>query len=241
VAEAFSFLDAAFVHTREPVPVPPTVRVEWVPYGIHPFPGPSRTRPEVRGELAIPQNAKLLTSFGYIRDNKNLDLVIRAIATLPDLYLVVAGSEQAGGNRPLQYYRALAEELGCGHRCRWLNRFISAEETADLMSASDLSLLVYSRSFVSSSAALGVTTNYRLPCLISSGSSTTEAMVREYRLGVWVEPDSVESIRAGLMEWLNGCVQPDWEGYGRDHSWTRNAAIVHETILAPSMATISSS
>lgn len=232
VRDAFSFLDTAFVHTRETVPVPPHVKVEWVPYGIHPFPEPSRTRAAVRDELAIPQDAKLLTSFGYIRDNKNLDLIIRAIAQLPDVYLLVAGSEQAGGNRPVAYYQTLAEELGCADRCRWLIRFVSATETADLMSASDLSLLVYSRSFVSSSAALGVTTNYRLPCLMSSGSATTEAMVRDYQLGVWVEPDSADSIRAGLLQWLAGGLHPDWEGYGRDHSWARNAAIVDETIRA---------
>lgn len=232
VREAFSFLDTVFVHTRETVPVPPHVRAEWVPYGIHPFPDPIRTRAAVRDELAIPQDAKLLTSFGYIRNNKNLDLVIRAIAALPDIYIVVAGSEQAGGNRPLAFYQALAEELDCADRCRWLNRFISPEETADLMRASDLSLLVYSRSFVSSSAALGVTTNYRLPCLISSGSATTKAMVREYQLGVWVEPDSADSIRAGLLQWLAGGLRPNWESYTRDHCWARNAAIVDKTIMA---------
>lgn len=226
VRAAFGFLDTAFVHTRERVPVPSDVTVMWVPYGIHPFPDASRDRPTVRRELDIPDTAKLLTSFGYIRDNKNLDLIIRAIASLPDLYLLIAGSEQAGGNRPVAYYQALAEELGCADRCRWLIRFVSAEETADLMSASDLSLLVYSRSFVSSSAALGVTTNYRLPCLISSGSKTTEEMVRDYQLGVWVEPDSADSIRIGLQQWLAGDLEPDWEGYSREHSWARNAEIV---------------
>jgi len=236
VAEAFSYLETAFVHTREALSMPAGVKIVWVPYGIHPFPAPSRSPADVRHELAIPPDAKLLTSFGYIRDNKNLDLVIRVIAELPELYLVVAGSEQAGGNRPLAVYQALSEELGCADRCRWLNRFISPSETADLMTASDLSLLVYSRSFVSSSAALGVTANYRVPCLISSGNKTTEAIVREFQLGVWVEPDSVEAIRSGLAEWLAGGLRPDWEGYGREHSWARNAAIVQETIAAANPA-----
>lgn len=230
--DAFSFLDTVFVHSHERVPVPPEVAVHWVPYGIHSFPDASRGRADVRRELGVPEDAKLLTSFGYIRDNKNLDLILRAIADLPHVYLLVAGSEQAGGNRPVSYYQALAEELGCADRCRWLTRFVSAEESADLMCASDLSLLVYARSFVSSSAALGVTANYRLPCLISSGSKSNEAMVKRYRLGVWVEPDSAESIRAGLLEWLSGGLDPDWAGYRQDYSWARNARIVHEAILA---------
>jgi glycosyltransferase involved in cell wall biosynthesis len=232
IRQAYSFLDTALVHTRDSVPVPADVQVTWVPYGIHPYPPAERSRDVVRAELGIPAEARLITSFGYIRDNKNLDLVLRAMADMPDLYLLVAGSEQAGGNRPMSFYRDLATELGCDDRCRWLNRFVSTAEAADLMNASDLSLLVYARSFVSSSAALGVTANYRLPSLVSNGSNTIEAMVKQYRLGIWVEPDSVEAIRQGLREWLAGDLVPDWEGYSRDHSWVRNAAIVHETIQA---------
>ena len=232
IRQAYSFLDTALVHTRDTVPVPEEVRVTWVPYGIHPYPPATRSREAVRAELDIPADARLITSFGYIRDNKNLDLVLRAMADMPELYLLVAGSEQAGGNRPMSFYQDLAKELGCADRCRWLNRFVSTEEAADLMNASDLSLLVYSRSFVSSSAALGVTANYRLPSLVSNGSNTIEAMVKQYGLGIWVEPDSVDAIRDGLREWLRGDLAPDWEGYARDHSWARNAAIIRETIAA---------
>jgi len=236
IRQAYSFLDAALVHTRDPVPVPEDVRVVWVPYGIHPYPAAQREREAVRAELDIPAQARLITSFGYVRDNKNLDLVLRAIADMPDLYLLVAGSEQAGGNRPMSFYRDLAATLGCADRCRWLNRFVSTAEAADLMNASDLSLLVYARSFVSSSAALGVTANYRLPSLVSNGSATVEALVKQYQLGIWVEPDSIEAIRQGLRAWLEGGLTPDWAGYGRDHSWTRNAAIVEETINAAKAA-----
>lgn len=230
VREAFSFLDTAFVHTQEPVDVPPPAAVVSLPYGIHSFPRPSRSREEVRRSLDIPQGSTVLTSFGYIRDNKNLDLVIRAISTLPNIFLVVAGSEQEGGHRPAAYYERLARELGCASRCRWLIRFTTAEETADLMNASDVSLLVYARSFVSSSAAMGVAANYRLPSLVSSGSQTMKAIVLRYRLGVWVEPDSESAIRQALAQWDSDALQPDWEGYARDHSWRRNAELVQHRI-----------
>ncbi|MEG3146607.1 glycosyltransferase family 4 protein [Sphingomonas sp. RT2P30] len=228
---AFNMLDAVFVHTFDPVPVPAAVDVVWLPYGIHHFPDPTQTTAEVRRSLGIPDGAVMLTSFGYVRDNKNIDLVIRAIADLPNIYLIVAGSEQAGGNRPLSFYQDLAAELGCADRCRWINRFVSVEDTANLMAASDLSLLVYARRFVSSSAALGVTVNYRKPCLISSGSATTETVIKQYRLGIWVEPDDVASIRAGLCDWLENGIVPDWDGYLEDYGWARNARVIEQTIL----------
>lgn len=237
VRDAFGFLEAVFVHNYDKVPVPDAVRVVYVPYGIHPFPAPIRPRDEVRAELGIPADAILLTSFGYIRDNKNLDLIIRAIAEIPQAYLLVAGSEQAGGNKPVAHYRALAEELGCADRCRWITRFVSAQESADLFGATELSLLVYSRSFVSSSAALSVTANYRVSSLVSSGSSTTEAIVRRYGIGAWVEPDSADAIRAGIEQWQRGDIVPDWEGYARDNSWTRNAELVEGAMTAKGLAT----
>lgn len=232
VNAAFGFLQTVFVHTREAMPVPKEVEVRWIPHGVYPFPPPTRARTEVRRELEVPEGAKLLTSFGYVRDNKNLDLIIQAIADLPSLYLIVAGSEQGGGNRPLTFYQELARQLGCADRCRWLNRFLSADETANLMNACDLALLVYSRSFVSSSGALGVTTNYQLPCLISSGSRTTEILVRQYSIGVWVKPDDCQAIYAGLLEWMRGDLQPNWAGYAHDNSWARNAELVEMSIRA---------
>jgi glycosyltransferase involved in cell wall biosynthesis len=232
IKEAFSFLDTVFVHARESVPVPDPVKVVWVPHGVHHFPKAQRPRERVRRELAIPASAKLLTAFGYIRDNKNLDLVIRAICDIDDIYLLVAGSEQGGGQKPLSFYIDLAEKLGCADRCRWVTRFISAEEAANMLCASDLSVLTYSRSFVSSSGALGVTANYRLPCIISSGSPTTEALVRRYGLGIWVEPDSCEAIRAGIETWLREGVCADWQNYGTANSWAANAELVHQAALA---------
>ena len=232
VREAFGFLDTVFVHQRDGVAVPPPAKVVWVPYGIHSYPAPARDARAVRAELGIPDGAAMLTSFGYIRDNKNLDLIIKAIAPLADVHLVIAGSEQAGGNRPVAAYRDLAQSLGCADRCHWITRFVSAEETADLMSASDLSLLVYSRSFMSSSAALGVTAHYRLPSLISSGSPTTEAMVRDYKLGIWVDPEDENSVRRAIAEWRANGLAPEWDRYTRDYSWARNAAIVTAAIQA---------
>lgn len=230
VAAAYSFIDGVFVHSRESVPVPDGIAVRFVPHGVFSYPKPSRSRAEVRRMLGIGDEVPLLISFGFIRDNKNLDLVIQAMAELPEIELLIAGSEQLGGNRPVSYYRDLAGSLGCQDRCHWLIRFLNDEEVADLICASDLSLLVYSKDFVSSSATLGMTVNYRKPCLISSGSDTTQGIVEETSIGIWVEPDSLAAIRVGLQKWLNGDLNPDWEKYTAENSWERNAEIIHEAI-----------
>lgn len=230
VREAFRMLSNIFVHTEDAVPVPATVPVTYVPYGVHPYPAPQRTRAEVRAELGVPDDAPLITAYGYVRDNKNLDLVITALARVPQVQLLVAGPEIGGTNRPVSYFKALAAELGVADRCHWQTRYVNAADAADLLGASDLSVLTYSRSFVSSSAALGVTTNYNLPCLISSGSGTTRRIVETNRIGIWVEPDDAQSIEDGLKRWLAEGIDPDWESYNLDNSWARNAALVEEAM-----------
>jgi glycosyltransferase involved in cell wall biosynthesis len=212
VRSAFDVLDGVFVHTTEPVQVPDCVQVVAVPYGTHAFPPPERGRREVRLELDIPEDALVLIAFGYIRNNKNLDLVLQAIRHL-DVYLIVAGTEQEGDNKGVAFYRDLAEQRGCSERCRWVNRFLSGTEVADLFCASDISVLTYSRSFNSWSSALSVTTNYRVPCIVSSGSDTMRIQVEKYGLGIWVEPDSAEAIRAGLEQWPGIACRPAWEAY----------------------------
>ena len=232
VREVFRLLSNVFVHTEDTVPVPATIPVTYIPYGVHPYPAPQRTRGAVRAELGVPDDMPLITAYGYVRDNKNLDLVITALARTPGVRLLVAGPEIGGANRPVSFFKALAAELGVADRCIWQTRFVSAADAADLLGASDLSVLTYSRSFVSSSAALGVTTNYKLPCLISSGSGTTRRIVETNRIGIWVEPDDAHSIEAGLKRWLAEGISPDWESYNRDNNWMRNAALVEDALVA---------
>lgn len=232
VRAAFSALTAVFVHTLEPISVPKDIKAVWIPHGLYAFPPATKSREAVRRELGLPTTAKVLIAFGYIRDNKNLDLVIGSLAELQDVYLLVAGADQAGGNRPLSSYVALAEQLGCNDRCRWVSNFISRQEVANLFSASDLAVVTYSKKFVSASGALAIAAWFQVPFIASSGSKTMEDMVERYRLGVWVEPDSMDAISAGLRSWLEEGVTPDWEAFAEANSWTRNAQLVHEAIVA---------
>ena len=223
VRQAFSFLSTVFVHSEQELPTTLPINSVVIPYGIHVFPEPNRSREAVRQALDLPVDAKVLLAAGFIRDSKNLDLVLRAMATVPEVYLIVAGTDQSGGNKPASYYQALSSELGCADRCRWILRFIDPVERANLFAASDLCVLTYSSSFRSASSALSGAANYRLPSIVSSGPSSMEVVVKGYNLGVWVEPDLTEAIKAGLQLWLSRGISPDWQRYFADYSWSENA------------------
>jgi hypothetical protein len=92
-------------------------------------------------------------------------------------------------------------------------------------------LLTYSKDFRSASGVLNVAAWFRKPCLASSGQGNLKTMVERYALGVWVEPDSAETIVEGLRRWETGLPAPNWEQYAADNSWERNAQLVIERMF----------
>ena len=229
IACGYSFLNEAFVHeaieldTEKPMP---QLRTTVIPIGLYHFPKPQNSREKIRTELNIPKQAKVLLSFGHIRDGKNLDLALKAIANFPDVYLVVAGKVSASTQRPVAYYQDLAQSLGIAQRCRWLIDFLPEQQVGDLFNACDAVLLTYSSTFQSASSVLNVAVNYHRPCIASAGEGNLSSVVQKYDLGIFVKPDDWQAIRDGIQQWLNGIAPPQWDRYEEENSWDKNAEII---------------
>jgi glycosyltransferase involved in cell wall biosynthesis len=225
----YSFLKNVFVHEAvELGGVPEGVKLTTmvIPHGPFAQVPPREAPAEVRLRLGIPHESTVMLLFGYIRDSKNLDLVIQAMGAFHNLHLLVAGTVSTQGQKPLRYYQDLAKSEGVAERCHWNDQFIPAAEVGNLFAASDVVLLTYSAAFRSASGVLNTAAAYHKPCLASAGQGSLASVVKNYQLGVWVEPDSVEAIRTGLAELLENPPVPDWAGYEADHSWARNAQLV---------------
>jgi glycosyltransferase involved in cell wall biosynthesis len=229
VASGYSFLREAFVHDDmmlDTVVPSPKLRTSRVAHGPYQFHEATLSRALTRELLGVPPSAKLMLSFGHIRDSKNLDLTIQAMALLPDVYLLVAGSEQSSGQRPVSFYQELAAEVGVADRCRWRTGPIPEDDVANLFVTSDLVLLCYSRSFVSASGVLNTAVWYRRPVIASSGGGPLRGLIEQYSLGRWVEPDDLESIVDGLKKVMLAPPQPLWNEYCLENSWEQNARTV---------------
>jgi len=231
IACGYSFLREAFVHEAielDTIKPMPQLRTTVIPFGVYCFPKPNSSREEIRDRLKLPLDAKVLLSFGHIRDNKNLDLVIQALANFSDVYLIVAGQENSLSQKPIHFYQDLAKEVGVAQRCRWQIGFIPQQEVANLFIASDLTVLCYSNNFNSASSVLSVAANYRKPCLASAGSGFLQSVVKNYQIGIWVKPDCIDSIIIGLKRWLEYPLIPNWEKYLMENSWSKNASLISE-------------
>lgn len=241
IAAGYSFIREAFVHAHislETVRPMPRLRTTVIPHGPYHYPKANKTRVELRSVLDLPQHVPVLLSFGHLRDEKNLHLALEAMIGLPDLYLIVAGKPQSAGCRPGIFYQELAKELGVADRCRWLLRYIDNAEVAGLFTAADFVLLTYSANFRSASGVLNVAVFFRKPCVVSAGEGNLKQTVRDYALGVFVEPDDSNAIRAGLQQLLQERPDSRWEAYERDNSWELNAARVMAAMSTPSRSNL---
>lgn len=235
IACGYSFVREAFVHAPvvlDTVRPRPSLRTTVIPQGPYRFPPSTEPRAAVRQALNLPSDALVLLAFGHVRAQKNLHLVIEALATFPDVYLVVAGEEQSDSRGLSSLYQDEARRHDVADRCRWLLRYIPDEKVGALFEAADLIVLTYSRTFRSASAVLNTALRFRKPCLASSGEGNLKQVVREYGLGIWVEPDDAEAIRTGLGRLRTSQLVPRWEDYERDHCWETNAALVLDRLLS---------
>jgi len=221
------YLALDFVLVHGPLPerssVPGAVRVVVVPMGVYEVPPHSSGREETRRLWGVCSGQKVLLAFGEVRDNKNLDLVIRALVANPSAFFVIAGRRVANKERPFAFYRDLALRLGVADRCCFHEGFVGDEQVGDFFEAADFVALTYSSEFHSQSAVLGIAVPCRRPVLASAGPSPLLDAVQEYRLGVAVEPDSAMAVAEGLRRLLSEPQLPMWESYESHVSWGVNA------------------
>lgn len=229
IRKAYSFLDIAFVHEAimlDTAGLARQIPTVVIPHGPYLVPVGTASPAYLRRKFDIPESSYLLLSFGHIRDGKNLNLLIKAVAACPDVWLIVAGSEQSAGQRPVAFYQQLAMDLGVADRCRWANAVIPECDVWEFFTMADAVALTYSRKFRSASGVLNVNAQFRKPVLASSGLGPLKTAVEQYQMGEWVAPDSPHELKEGLVRLMTNRPNSRWDEYLADHSWEDNAKLV---------------
>jgi glycosyltransferase involved in cell wall biosynthesis len=209
----------------------PQLRTTVIPHGPYFYPDWPEARRKTREEFGIPMNAPVLLSFGHLRNNKNLMLVMEALRDFPEVHLLVVGSEAAPGQTTAEQYRAHAAELGVGGQMHWAIRYVGDDEVRRFFDAADYAIMTYSRTFRSTSGILHITAPLRMPVLVSCGDAPLGKMVEDFRLGYRVAPDSVEEIKAGIKRLLAGGFVGDWDAFNGQFTYEENARIVRERMF----------
>ncbi len=153
---------------------------------------------QARESLGLNVDGPLVLFFGFIRDYKGLDLLIRALASPAmvnqSLKLLVAGEFYT---RPEPYFE-LAKNLGVDHRILWHNHFIPNESVRLYFCASDLVAQPYKSA--TQSGVTQIAYHFEVPMLVTNVGGLPE-MVAHERAGYVVEPDP-ESIAGAMLDYF---------------------------------------
>jgi glycosyltransferase involved in cell wall biosynthesis len=235
-------INICVVHQRlaDQTIVPSHVRVIVAPHGLYEIQASSTLSSDnVRRDWGFPSDAVVCLSFGFIRDNKNLDLLIRALPNVPHVHLAVIGSAQSSLNKPLSFYQDLAQAVGVSARVIFSEEFVPDEDIPSYFAASDFVALTYNKTFHSQSGVLNLAVRARRPVLASAGESPLRSAVIRYRLGEFVKPDDQHALERGMLALARQSTtgssdDPDWEGYESYASWDTNTAIIVSEVIAHS-------
>jgi glycosyltransferase involved in cell wall biosynthesis len=95
-------------------------------------PAPARPRQEARWRFGLPPDRPLILNVGRLVEQKNQDVLIAALARMPQMHLALAG-----GGQMHDVYQAQAASLGVADRVHILGP-LPSNDIADLYAAADL-------------------------------------------------------------------------------------------------------
>lgn len=231
---AYSIFSEIYLHSKINLPINKTnfkQRINIIEHGPLIYPEYPNGRMETRKELGLAKNDKILLSFGFIRDNKNINLIIEALAYFDNLYLLVVGSEAPSGQKQTSEYKALAQKLGLQNRVHWVVEFVEDFKVRKFFDAADYVICTYSKTFVSESGLPNITAPLKKPILVSCGESALGDKVEKYSLGYRVKPDSKKEIIKGINYLLKDNLDGKWENYLENCTFKKNAEVVINSLF----------
>ena len=148
-----------------------------------------------RKELGLPEDKTILLFFGFIRDYKGLDLLMRAYAEArnKDLLLVVAGEFYNNGEQ----YKQLEQELQLEGTIAWHTDFIPDERVRLYFSAADLIVQPYKSA--TQSGVTQIAYHFERPMLVTDVGGLAE-IVPDGKVG-YVCPVDAHAV-ADAISWF---------------------------------------
>jgi glycosyltransferase involved in cell wall biosynthesis len=146
------------------------------------------TSVSAREKLGIPAQQRVILFFGFIREYKGLESLLKALPLVKtydqDILLLIVGEVWKGERHYLRYTR-LIKELGLEENTRFINRYVPNEEVEMYFKASDFVVLPYRDG--SGSGILQIAYGMDRPVVATNISAFAEVVENE-KTGLLVPP-----------------------------------------------------
>ena len=140
-------------------------------------------REDAQRKLGV--SGRVFLFFGYVREYKGFDILLRAVAQTPPelgVSVLVAGEFYTS----IESHRELIQNLGIENRVRTLDRYIGESEWATLFAATDALVLPYRTASHSMSFALSY--GFGKPVIVTRVGGLAEA-VEDGKTGLVADPE----------------------------------------------------
>lgn len=177
--------------------------------------------------LSKKKDSILLGVLGNIREEKNYDLILDSMQSLSDCQLLIAG-QKANSRVPVERYRRKILKLGGEDKVVWVEKFLDESELHAAITACDIIVMYYSKTFQSQSGILNVIAPYRKKLLISDTGSALQKAVASFNLGVIVPADDKNEFIKGieLLKTMDSSrFESGWNEYSKYANWSSHADI----------------
>lgn len=150
------------------------------------------SREEARSLLRIEPGEKVLLCFGQIRKNRGYGHLLKAIETLDDTVLLIAGEV-----KDAELYKELSKNAD-GKKMRLFGKWIKGEELETFFNACDLVVLPYTE--ITTSGVVPLAYSFSRPVVVSGIGGIKEMVPPE--IGALCLPGDSDSIREAVLEVL---------------------------------------
>jgi glycosyltransferase involved in cell wall biosynthesis len=121
-------------------------KIEFIPHGTHPV--ELRNQEELKAKYGL-SGRQILSTFGFIGVNKNIETVLesltRVVKKYPDVIYLIIGASHPDTPADQLSYRGFLEEkvekLRLGKNVRFINRYVELTELLELLQMTDIYLL----------------------------------------------------------------------------------------------------
>lgn len=165
---------------------------------------------------------QFISILGNIREEKNYRIVIESLKQLSGVKLLIAGAP-ANSSVNIEELKVWAQNCGVAHKICWQIKFLTDEELAACIQASDIIMLYYQKQFTSQSGILNLIAPYRKKFVYSDVESGLAKVSRKYEIGFPCKPDStldlVQCIQKISSE-VNSHSTSYWDTYLKQADWS---------------------
>jgi len=195
----------------------PNAKCNIQPHPLYDHYGTKMDWREARIKLGIIKDKKVVLYFGFIRNYKGLDLLIKAFGVLDDTYELLIAGEAYGD---FSGYEKLIEQAGIGKRVKLHIRYIEEKEIPVFFSAADVCVLPYRTA--TQSGIIGMAYHFNLPVIATNVGGLAE-MIEDEKTGLIIDSPSSIMMSAKIREFFDTKVYRNYseniERYKQKHSW----------------------